>query len=444
METIKVSVLIYVKNGICHIEECIRSVMNQTLKEIEILIIDGGSTDGTLEIIDEMRGLDSRIRVFHTKPSVGMQFNTGLREAKGEYIGICESDDYILPDMYENQYKTAKESRLDILKANFNRFCGAGERKVILPFNILEDHSFYNQVICPRDHDYMLKMGVISYWSGIYRREFLLEHHIFMNETRGAAYQDTSFAFLSLFQADRVMVQKEAYYCYRWDNPNSSVNAPQKMTTLMEEYRELKKRLEREKIFALCKEYYFCWKIGGLAWFYSRLPENQKTEYAHLLFTELYGDMDSGEFQGNKLMHMEREIVDRVMHSEDCLKEYLRGNEEITLRTKQLLKQACGRSVIIFGNGNMGKLVRLYIENTGGTVAAYMDNKQEFWGKTDRGVPVLSPECAAARFFDGVYIVANVNHYEEMEKQLLGLGIAHNSIITCRDYDFFLSQVGPD
>ena len=99
-ETIKVSVIIYVKNTVNYVEQCITSVRNQTLPEIEILIIDGGSTDGTKEIIEKVKGQDVRIRTFDGPASVGAQFNIGLREARGQYIGICEADDYIPSDMY--------------------------------------------------------------------------------------------------------------------------------------------------------------------------------------------------------------------------------------------------------------------------------------------------------------------------------------------------------
>ena len=119
MDEIKVSVIIYVKNTIEYIEKCIRSVMNQTLQEIEILIIDGGSTDGTLDIIEKMKQEDCRIRIFHAPASVGAQFNLGLREARGQYIGVCEADDYILPEMYESQYQIAKEYQLDVIRAGY-------------------------------------------------------------------------------------------------------------------------------------------------------------------------------------------------------------------------------------------------------------------------------------------------------------------------------------
>ena len=79
---IKVSVLIYVLNNAEYIEASVNSVRNQTLQEIEILVIDGGSRDGTLEIVERLSKLDTRIRVIHTASGVGHQFNTGLREAK--------------------------------------------------------------------------------------------------------------------------------------------------------------------------------------------------------------------------------------------------------------------------------------------------------------------------------------------------------------------------
>ena len=118
-DEIKVSVIIYVKNTVDYIEKCIRSVMNQTLQEIEILIVDGGSTDGTLDIIERVKKEDNRIRFFHSIASVGAQFNLGLQEARGQYIGICEADDYILPEMYEKQYQIALENQLDVVRAGY-------------------------------------------------------------------------------------------------------------------------------------------------------------------------------------------------------------------------------------------------------------------------------------------------------------------------------------
>lgn len=433
---IKVSVLVYVRNDSTHIKECLDSVINQTLKEIEILAIDGGSTDGTLEVLEKMAQKDTRIRIFHTIPSVGAQFNLGVREARGEYIGICESDDYILPEMYEIQYKCAKENRLDILKADFNRFCGSGEDRIVLPFNVLDGNSLYEKIFRPRDGDYMIKMGIISFWSGLYRRKFLLDKEIFMNETGGAAYQDVSLAFLSLYKADRVMFMRKAFYCYRWDNPNSSVNSPKKAETLVEEYRCLKERLKKDGLFEACKGYYFLWKINDLVWYYSVLPSEWRKDYLPLLHSEICNDFEAGMFPKDKTLPP---AVCKAELSMEALEKYLCDKQEQIWQIRQRLEQfRKDEQIIVFGNGNMGKLVRKFLQRKEIEITAYMDNNKQLWGQMDGNIPIVAPEDGVREYADAVYIVANVNYYKEMVQQLLSLGISEEKMVTCLDYDSLL------
>ena len=98
----KVSIVMPSLNVRPYIEECLDSVQNQTLKDIEILCVDAGSTDGTLEFLRERAAADSRIQVIESdRKSYGYQINLGIKAAKGEYFAILESDDYIIPEMYE-------------------------------------------------------------------------------------------------------------------------------------------------------------------------------------------------------------------------------------------------------------------------------------------------------------------------------------------------------
>ena len=95
IKEVKVSVLIYVLNDQPHIEKCVRSVMDQSLQEIEIILIDGGSTDRTPEIIEQLRQEDERIKLIQSDSGVGCQFNTGLRLQK-ENISVSASPMTIL------------------------------------------------------------------------------------------------------------------------------------------------------------------------------------------------------------------------------------------------------------------------------------------------------------------------------------------------------------
>ncbi len=116
----KVSVLVPTLNSSEFIEECLGSVIGQTLQELEILCIDAGSTDGTIEKIKEYEVIDSRVRlILSDQKSYGYQLNLGISQAEGEYIGIVESDDSIEKDMFFCLYKIACKYKADYVKADY-------------------------------------------------------------------------------------------------------------------------------------------------------------------------------------------------------------------------------------------------------------------------------------------------------------------------------------
>ena len=103
-----------------YMEQCLSSVLNQSLKDIEVICVDAGSTDQTLDIIKKHQKNDSRIKILYSgKKSYGHQVNMGLKEAKGIYISIVETDDYIDEDMLKDLYGASQNNTVDIIKANF-------------------------------------------------------------------------------------------------------------------------------------------------------------------------------------------------------------------------------------------------------------------------------------------------------------------------------------
>ena len=114
---VKVSVIIPVYNTEEYLKSCIDSVIRQSLKEIEIICVDDGSTDACPQILDDYAKMDERIVVVHKENGgYGNAINIGMKMAKGEYVGIVESDDMILANMYERLYEQAKTNDLDIIK----------------------------------------------------------------------------------------------------------------------------------------------------------------------------------------------------------------------------------------------------------------------------------------------------------------------------------------
>lgn len=111
----KISVIVPIYNSEKYLRPCIESILNQTLSEIEIILINDGSTDSSLDICREYASKDSRIRIIEqSNQGVGAARNSGLENAKGEYIGFVDSDDYIMPNMYQELYESIRKFRTDI------------------------------------------------------------------------------------------------------------------------------------------------------------------------------------------------------------------------------------------------------------------------------------------------------------------------------------------
>ena len=112
----KISVIIPVYNAHDYLRDCINSILNQTLKEIEVICVDDDSTDDSLAILEEYARSDARLKVIHQENGgAGAARNNGLQYAEGEYLSILDCDDFFEQNMLERSYQEAKEKEADIL-----------------------------------------------------------------------------------------------------------------------------------------------------------------------------------------------------------------------------------------------------------------------------------------------------------------------------------------
>lgn len=239
-----VSIIVPVYNVENYLEKCISSLLNQTLQDIEIICVNDGSTDNSLQILKEFAICDSRIKIISKDNSgYGDSMNVGIANAQGEYIGIVESDDFALGDMFANLYLIIKEKEADVIKSNYYSFSEKLGRKYE---EILSKIPYYD-VFCPCNNEDIWSVTP-SIWSALYRREFLEKQKILFHTSEGASYQDVSFWFKVLLSAEKMICVPEAYLCYRCDNENSSVKSSKKVFCIMEEFDVIKKYV-RERCF---------------------------------------------------------------------------------------------------------------------------------------------------------------------------------------------------
>lgn len=231
----KLSIILPSLNVVRYIDKCIQSVRNQTLEEIEILCVDAGSTDGTREIIERHASEDHRVKVILSdQKSYGYQMNLGLDAATGEYIGIVESDDSVLPEMYETLYRAAKQNDyLDIVRSDAIFTWDKLDYRYHLHFDNLEQD--YDRILTEkeRETDFRFLMNI---WTGIYRHDFLKNNKIRFHETPGASYQDNGFWLQTMFYAKWTMVLSKGFYLYQQENEAASVKSAGKLMTMAEEF----------------------------------------------------------------------------------------------------------------------------------------------------------------------------------------------------------------
>lgn len=258
----KVSVVIPIYNAEKYLRQCLDSIISQTLCGIEIICVNDGSTDGSLTIIEEYAAKDDRIKVI-SKPNAGYghSMNMGLDAATGEYLGIVDSDDYILPDMYQTLYEIAKENDLDIARGGYYKFYEINGKEKRTYWSSMGG-KYIDKVYCPKEAQEFYFSAVLTP-SGIYKLEFIQTNGIRYNESPGAAFQDQGFWFKTHILADRVLFIKDAFYMYRFDNPNSSIYRKNSLEIMNGEYDFIKEFVDsRPDLSYLARPFY--WKARFL------------------------------------------------------------------------------------------------------------------------------------------------------------------------------------
>lgn len=236
----KISILVPIYNVENYLEECLISIEKQSLKDIEVICINDGSTDDSLDIIKRFMAKDKRFKVVDKANSgYGDSMNKGLAKATGEYIGIVESDDFISENMFETLYDLASKNDAEIAKSSAY-FYWTDTNKILPMYSV--DENNLNKVISPTKDNSNIFYKIPSIWSAIYRRDFLKKNDIKFLPTPGASYQDTSFTFKSMLSADRVIFTDKSLLYYRQDNMASSMNnAAKKAPAIWNELNEIER-----------------------------------------------------------------------------------------------------------------------------------------------------------------------------------------------------------
>jgi len=349
----KVSIVIPVYNVEAYLRECLDSVVNQTLRDIEIVCIDDGSNDNSGAILDEYAIGDPRIKVVHKENGgYGRAMNIGIDMAIGEYIGIVEPDDYIERNAVEILYNNAKANELDIVSADYKKFYGDNGKRIFKVLQIISDPLLYNVVINP-SHCKKIFKGIFINPAGLFRRSFLVQNDIKHNESPGASYQDAGFCFLTLAYAKRLMLIHEQLYCYRQDNPNSSIASKEKVNCIFHEYNHIWSVITKnsEQLEAFIPEY-LRRRFISCSFAYSRIAHQYKLDFLMQFSADFNTYKEKGILSLESFNEKEKEKLLAIMENPIIF------NEKVNFLSTELYEALRNyRMAVIYGAGVIGKRI---------------------------------------------------------------------------------------
>lgn len=228
----KVSVIVPVYNTEKYLQRCMDTLIGQTLKEIEIIIVDDGSKKICADLCDEYASKDPRIKVIH-KENGGLGFarNAGLEMATGEYIGFVDSDDYVSPVMYDELYNSAVKYDADLVVSGI---CFVGGNMFSKTGEYFSKWYFEKDTVFKNDNMKNLLLGVVgalpheqddsrygaSVCKNIFRNRVIKEKNLEFLSEKEILSEDTLFMVDFIKNCDCAVGVSGAHYCY-WRNGDS-------------------------------------------------------------------------------------------------------------------------------------------------------------------------------------------------------------------------------
>lgn len=353
-----VSIVIPVYKVEKYLRQCLDSVLAQTLRDIEIVIVDDGSPDGCPAIVDEYAAKDSRIVAVHqANGGYGKAVNAGIARARGKYVGIVESDDYIEPDMYERLVEIAERTGADLTRCTFSVFDGKQDS---LWSEVEELNRRDGEVIDPHE-----ELGYFLYhsapWCYLYRRELFEE--VKLSESKGASYQDVTLVGEALLMTRSVAVVGRPLLHYRMENGQGSscTGGGRNLMAIVDRCAELWEFMRAHGFTDRRFKAMFVYKsVRAVNWFYERIDEQFRREFFDRMVALFapFADADAG-VDWTEVPLQERTWLWTIIHGRyDLSHPVFLQHPEATGKADDILKEvmssigdddASGRTARIFG-----------------------------------------------------------------------------------------------
>ena len=283
--SVKVSVIIPIYNAYDYLRPAMDSVLDQTLSDIEVICVDDGSTDHSLDILKEYRESDARVRIItETNAGPALARNAGFKRARGEYVIFLDADDFFEPTLIEKLYTAATEKDLDIAIARYDIY---NSKKAVFRKNTENEHIriFENGAVTSKNQypDYILQSTTGSAWNKLFKKSFLAEKNIhFLPDVM--MFEDVFFTVCALAFAERVSLVPEVLVHHRIYNEQSRAKHFKKyFSQVPEVYLRIKEFLMKGGMYEPLTNGYLNLTASRCYYIFGLLKSDSKEKFWNLL-----------------------------------------------------------------------------------------------------------------------------------------------------------------
>lgn len=277
MNVIAVSVIIPVYNVEKYLPECLDSVLNQTLENIEVICVDDGSTDNSLNILYEYAKKDSRIKVLTQKNlHAGVARNTGLSIAKGTYLSFLDSDDIFAPTMLEEMYKLALVDKSDTVACCFDIY-DTVTKKITRKKPILDKYVKLSPFAPSVIKDELFNFSSPNAWTKLFRHELFKKYNLeFVNTI---CCNDFTCVYTALALSNKISIINKPFIKYRYvQKSNLTANRNKSADGFLIAAQELENNLKKFNVYSVYKHAFEVKMRSSFNWELSLCTALQKEE----------------------------------------------------------------------------------------------------------------------------------------------------------------------
>ncbi len=431
----KISIVIPVYNVKRYLPQCLDSLLAQTFSDFELICVDDGSSDGSLEILQEYQAKDPRIQILNqTNQGAAIARNKGIKFASGEYLFILDSDDHFHLELLEKCYHKAKKTGAEIVLYDAQYFDNETGENIPINYTLAPELFPNKEVFSAKETASTLYQATqSSAWKQMFKTSFIKENHLCFQSMQ--MMNDSFFTYAALSISQKITVIDEILLFYRFNNQSSIVSNPDKEPLAPIKFAlVLKEFLEERGLFSSFQRTFSDKFIELSMWHSSRLNQYRSLE-------QFYQYLHQSQFKPfDLILDVEKGLPEAKFGWAKMVKELSFAEYLDTVHPMKAMQKIAhfpydfptqkvkkNENIILYGAGKMGKTY--YTQNTlfqYCNIVVWVDKNYE-----NLGFPVTGLESFSSVFFDKVLIaIENSEIVNVVTEQLVQIGISHEKIIS--------------